>query len=239
LAKAKELMEEHARLMTRLKHAQIPYTTELESALTLGEPKRCELSIVFCSIVGLDELLKLEPRVVAETLGPIISILHHHIYSSGGMVDKPTSRGLMAIFGLGTDSGPTSAAASLDNMVRSFPAVCNSIARHRKRPEALNLKLAIGATLGQVLLGTVGSKNRMELAVVGPGANLAARLTELAERSLTTQQGIVDPRQTSALAITTPNILANSYVARETVTLREDAFVRSFPDMREVSVISI
>jgi class 3 adenylate cyclase len=124
-------------------------------------------------------------------------------------------------------------------MVRSFPAVCNSIARHRKRPEALNLKLAIGATLGQVLLGTVGSKNRMELAVVGPGANLAARLTELAERSLTTQQGIVDPRQTSALAITTPNILANSYVARETVTLREDAFVRSFPDMREVSVISI
>ena len=239
LAQAKELMEEHARLATRLRHSQIPYTSELESALSLSAPKRCELSILFCSLVGLDELLKLEPTVVAEVLGPIIASVHRHIYDAGGLVDKHTNRGLMAIFGLGNTSSPSSTASSIDRLITSFPAVCHSIARHKKRPEALNLKLAIGATFGKVLLGTVGSKNKMELAVVGPGANLAARLTELAERSLTENQGLVDPRQTTALAVTTPNILDQSYCKYENVTLRENAYVRSFPDLKDLSIISV
>jgi len=239
LAKTKELMEEHARLITRLEHAQIPYTTELESALSLGAPKRCQLAILFCSLVGLDEILKLEPTIVAEILGPIISTIHRQIYGAGGIVDKNTSRGLMAIFGLGSQSTPSNTASAIENLVKSFPAVCHSIARHKGRPEALNLKLAVGATFGQVLLGTVGSKNKMELAVVGPGANLAARLTELAEGSLVSHQGLVDPHVTSALAVTTPNILSHSFTTHKTIKLKENASVRSFPDVRDLSIISV
>lgn len=97
----------------------------------------------------------------------------------GGMVNKFTGDGLMAVFGVPLSSDPRADAraaveAGLD--IRRSLTVLNPQLRAEGMPEML---IRIGIHSGEALAGSLGSAERLEYAVIGDTVNCASRLESL------------------------------------------------------------
>ena len=97
------------------------------------------------------------------------------------VVDKYTGDGLMAIFGTPAQSG-----FDATNSVRAAIEMADRF--EGRRQELSNdiggkLKLSIGLQFGNVVVGDVGSNDRLEFATLGDVVNVASRL-ETATREL-------------------------------------------------------
>ena len=152
-----------------------------ESQLSLAsEPRRTELAVLFVGVSGLEDMgegfsADEHVRVLRKVLGSI----HEAVYAEGGIVDKHVGEGLMAVFGLSGEHPAAAASKAVRRIVQTFPEVLASLPSRVQ-----TLKLAAGLSLGEVVLGLLGSEQRSELAVIGDTANRAARLREFGAGAL-------------------------------------------------------
>ena len=130
-----------------------------------------------CSFTGLSE--QLQPSSLMQWLNRGISIGVQAVTSRGGMVNKFTGDGILAVFG-----APVSNGADVDasNAVAAALAIQQQIAelnRSFSEEGQPAMRIRIGIHSGTVLTGSLGSRERLEYAVIGDTVNCASRLESL------------------------------------------------------------
>ncbi len=122
---------------------------------------------------------RLEPEALISMLNAYFDAMVEIIFKHHGVLDKFVGDELMATFGLveDTDKGPLNAlqaAIEMQNNMQSLMAAFKA----KGFPQ---FQIGIGINCGDVVMGNVGSKNRMDYTVIGDCVNVAARLENMAE----------------------------------------------------------
>ncbi len=232
----KQLLEENAELAKKLAlTGQSAFPQSDEGRLSLQEPKKLHLAVLFVDIRGFTQFSANTPAtLVMRTLQLIFEPIHSIIYSNGGIVDKHLGDGLMAVFGLtDPESGNLGGIQALKQIVSSFPSILQGM----DKPEFRSLKLSVGLADGEVLLGMLGTRNKTELAVIGQPANLASRLQEFTKQALETAEGQqLLGKFPTAMGICTANLAEKDNTIRQ-VALPQGIRVRDFPSIERLGVI--
>lgn len=139
---------------------------------------RQEVTVMFCDIRGFTEYSEnKDPEQVVYRLNQYLSVMSKVIFTFGGTLDKYLGDGLMAVFG-----APVNYPDHVQRAVRAAMEMKKEVERlnmkwvsQREAP----LKIGIGINSGSVLVGNVGSPERMDYTVIGENVNLASRLESL------------------------------------------------------------
>jgi adenylate cyclase len=111
-----------------------------------------------------------------EWLNRGISISVDSVDKYGGMVNKFTGDGMLAVFGAPLSDGVNRDA---QQAVRAATEIQEKIRKLNKELQDANqypMKLRIGIHSGLVLTGSLGNSKRLEYAVIGDAVNCASRL---------------------------------------------------------------
>jgi class 3 adenylate cyclase len=164
-------------------------------------------------------------------LQQLFKAMHQVIYDTGGLVDKHLGDGLMAVFGLGGTAGNGLALEACAALVETIAATIVTL------PKPFNsLRVSLGVATGDVVVGTLGSESRSELAVIGQPANFAARLQEFSKVALTgeTQSFLGEFNKVMALI---DSRLLNETSKIERVHLPKDIRIRDFPAEESLGIM--
>jgi adenylate cyclase len=139
----------------------------------------------------------------------VIPMVMHVIHDHGGYVEKNTGDGVMAVIGV-EGSDQEAADAALDAAMTIFYVLNDVVNPYLSTQGIARVDAKIGIDLGDLLLARLGvatgsaRQDRNFLTAVGPAANLACRLQEMADaneirvgdlvRSNATGRGIFDFR---------------------------------------------
>ena len=140
--------------------------------------KRQELTIMFCDIRGFTAYSEGKaPEEVVSRLNEYLTAITHVIFRHGGMLDKYLGDGLMAIFG-----APVFYEDHIERAIRASVEIQEAIGNLNQRWAAQGapaLNVGVGINSGSVLVGNVGSPERMDYTVIGEDVNLASRVEGL------------------------------------------------------------
>lgn len=142
-----------------------------------GERKR--VTVLFADIRGFTPLSeRLPPEEVVEMLNETLAEMTTVIFKYEGTIDKFIGDCIMAVFG--------APIAHRDDVSRALKAaieiqeglIKDNVERIRRRKEPI--MVGIGINVGEVVVGNIGSKERLDYTVIGDSVNLASRLQEFA-----------------------------------------------------------
>lgn len=149
-----------------------------EAGVRLGG-SRCEVAILFADIRGYTAFAESrDPETVVETLNFYLAAQADLVAAHNGDIDKFVGDQVMAVF-----QGPTMAADAL----RCATAMQTHMADASAASPDRDLAIGIGIDMGEVVMGAIGARDRMDFTVLGDHVNIAARLCAAAK-----------PRQTLA-----------------------------------------
>jgi PAS domain S-box-containing protein len=139
---------------------------------------RQEVSILFADIRGFTSFSeKLPPEEVMDILNCYLSIAAEAILAYEGTLDKFMGDAVMAIF-----NAPLLQEDHALRAVKAAVAMQRAIADyHQQLGETRRLSFGVGINVGEVVVGNVGTKARMDYTAVGDAVNLAKRLQENVE----------------------------------------------------------
>lgn len=114
------------------------------------------------------------PRETIDLLREVHGVLAAVVFRHNGTLDKFIGDGLLATFGTPepTDSDASNALSAMVEMAEAF----DRWQANRKVGQGRNLRLSVGVHYGPVVIGNIGSKDRLEFAVLGDTVNIASRL---------------------------------------------------------------
>ncbi|MBS1708518.1 MAG: adenylate/guanylate cyclase domain-containing protein [Armatimonadetes bacterium] len=143
----------------------------------LGGERR-HITTYFADIIGFTALSQdLPPEELVDVLTEYLDVLSAEVLRHGGTVDKFNGDDVMAFWG-----APT---VTTDHAVAACRAAYSSLAsldslhvewRNHGRPL---LRASFGIATGDVVVGNVGSRQRMNYTVIGDSVNMASRLQGL------------------------------------------------------------
>nr|WP_100642817.1 adenylate/guanylate cyclase domain-containing protein [Alteromonas facilis] len=150
------------------------------SSLELGRADEDDVAILFCDIRGFTGLSeKMKPQELMKFLNSYFLRMNDPIHQNGGFIDKFIGDAIMALFdhpnGRPEDKANDALRAAID--LNKALAVYN---HHRAKSGYEPIKIGIGIHFGAVIIGTVGSDDRMDTTVIGDSVNIANRLEALA-----------------------------------------------------------
>lgn len=146
----------------------------IRSEVQLGGEEK-EITVLFTDLRGFTGLSENRaPGEVLDILNEYLTRMTAVIDRHGGVVDKYIGDAIMALFGapLELQNHATRAVACAQEMVEELNH-CNAAFRARGWPE---LAMGIGIHTGKVVVGNMGSKDRLNYTAIGDGVNLASRL---------------------------------------------------------------
>lgn len=147
--------------------------------LLMKEPDKINLTgsevtgtVLFTDLQGFTTYSeKKDPKKVIETLNKYFHIITSIVLKNGGMLDKYTGDGIMAIFGAPIERKDHAKAAC--EIILAF--------REQKVNELIPsensmIRTRIGINSGDMVVGNLGSEKRMDYTAIGDTVNLSARL---------------------------------------------------------------
>ncbi len=139
----------------------------------LGPVRSQEVAVLFADLVGFTCWAEdKDPGAVIGLLREVHQRLGDAVFQHGGTLDKFMGDGLMATFGT-PDAGPEDAV----NAIAAALAMRDALAAFNKEHAGETpVQLGVGVHYGPVVLGDIGSAQRMEFAVLGDAVNVASRL---------------------------------------------------------------
>ena len=147
--------------------------------LKFGMAESDFISIMFCDIRSFTNMSeKLSPQELVDFLNDYLKRMNIPISNYHGFVDKFIGDAIMALFSLPGKSN----ALEANNTVQAAIEMQQQVDLfNQEKDNALHspLRVGIGIHSGPVIIGTVGSEERMDSTVAGDSVNLAARLEGL------------------------------------------------------------
>jgi adenylate cyclase len=150
--------------------------------LELGRADEDELAILFTDIRGFTGLSEqMSPQELMNFLNSYFLRMNEPIHKNKGFIDKFIGDAVMALFdrptGTNTDKAQDAIRAALD-----LRYAVNLYNQHRANSNYPPVNIGIGIHFGPVIIGTVGSDDRMDTTVLGDSVNIAFRLEALAPK---------------------------------------------------------
>jgi adenylate cyclase len=147
------------------------------SDVNLGSSRRL-LTVLFCDIRGFTPLSeRLEPEEVAELLGEYLTDLTAVVFKHGGTVDKYVGDCIMALYNVPFEH-PDHAKQAVRTAIE-FQEHTRALSEKWKAKAGVELLNGVGISTGEAVVGTLGSRQRLEYTAIGDTVNLAARLETL------------------------------------------------------------
>jgi class 3 adenylate cyclase len=136
--------------------------------------QRLQVTIFFSDMRGFTTLSERKaPEQVVRMLNACLSLQAEKIRKFHGDIDKYVGDAVVAIF-----SGDDMALNAIRCGIEILLGLDGYNAEH---PGSERLEVGIGIVTGEVVLGSVGSKDRQDFTMIGSNVNLCARLCALAE----------------------------------------------------------
>jgi adenylate cyclase len=141
---------------------------------------RVPATVLFSDIVGFTTLTEsADPEALVKQLNEYLSRMTAAVFESGGTLDKFIGDAVMAVWGnvrsLGLAEDAKSAARTALVMRRELQKLNEKWHGEGIAP----FKIGIGINQGEVLVGNIGSQEKMDPTVIGDSVNLASRLEGL------------------------------------------------------------
>ena len=148
--------------------------------IQLGKAEADDISVLFADIRGFTSLSEsLTPQELLNFLNACFTRLDRVIHQHEGFIDKFMGDGVMALFEQDHHalSARNAVVAAID--MHAEVTVYN---QHRANSGYAPIDIGIGINTGSVIIGTVGSSERMDSTVLGDSVNVASRLQELTKQ---------------------------------------------------------
>jgi class 3 adenylate cyclase/HAMP domain-containing protein len=140
--------------------------------VSLGDQVQREMTVMFSDIRSFTELSEtMSPEENFNFLNSYLSRVGPEIRSNSGFIDKYIGDGIMALFPEKPDDALQAAVAMLRKV--------DEYNDHRRKSGYRPIGIGIGIHTGNLMLGTVGEKERMDGSVIADAVNLCARLESL------------------------------------------------------------
>jgi adenylate cyclase len=135
-----------------------------------------DIAIMFADLVDYTTLSEqLTANQSADLLNEHFAALSKCIEAEDGVVDKFIGDSVMAIWG-----APDASHGLADRAARAALAIADIMEERNKAPcDGRLMHLRIGLHLGRVVVGNIGSPERVNYTVVGDAVNVAQRLEEI------------------------------------------------------------
>jgi adenylate cyclase len=138
-----------------------------------------------CNFTSVSE--KLSPGDLLDWLNRGMALFVPAITRRGGMVNKFTGDGLLAVFGAPLSNGSEADARAAIDAALAIQADVVRLNQDLEKEGHPPMRLRIGVHSGAVLAGSMGSSERLEYAVIGDAVNCASRLESLQKERQTNQ----------------------------------------------------
>ncbi len=147
------------------------------SDIQLGDSTAKVMTVLFSDLRSFTKLSEsLNPVQNFEFLNSYLKRMEPSIQSHGGFVDKYIGDAIMALFRDREDERSADAAVQTALSLRQELMAFN---RERSSRGQTAIDFGIGINTGELMLGTVGSENRLDTTVIGDTVNLSSRLEAL------------------------------------------------------------
>ena len=147
--------------------------------LKFGMAESDFISIMFCDIRSFTNMSeKLSPQELVDFLNDYLKRMNIPISRYHGFVDKFIGDAIMALFSLPGKSNAVEANNTVQAAIEMQKQV-DLFNQEKNKSIPFPLRVGIGIHSGPVIIGTVGSEDRMDSTVAGDSVNLAARLEGL------------------------------------------------------------
>jgi len=143
-------------------------------SIRLGEADQQWATILCCDIHGFTALSeRLPPGQLITLVNQLYEEIAHVVNAKQGVIDKFLGDAVLCIFE-GADSAQRAVSCGVEML-----AAVSAFNAENDSPANQSIQIGIGVHCGTVILGTIGSPERMDSTVLGLTVNLAKRLEEL------------------------------------------------------------
>jgi adenylate cyclase len=141
---------------------------------------RVPVTILFSDLIGFTTLAeKADPEALVVQLNEYLSRMTSVIFSNGGTLDKFIGDAIMAVWGNVRSLGPAQDAKSCARAALGMRRELSELNKNWREQGRMGLGMGIGVNHGEVIVGNIGSQERMDPTVIGDAVNLASRLEAL------------------------------------------------------------
>ena len=150
-------------------------------SLKLGYANNDEVAVMFCDIRGFTGLSEqMTPQQLMNFLNSYFLRMNAPIHDNFGFIDKFIGDAIMALFDH-PDGQAMHKAADAINAALGLQKALKLYNQHRSNSGYAAIKNGVGLHYGPVVLGTVGSDDRMDTTVIGDTVNIAQRIESLTD----------------------------------------------------------
>ncbi|PJZ68836.1 adenylate/guanylate cyclase [Leptospira perolatii] len=143
--------------------------------IKLGDQARREMTIVFSDIRHFTRLSeKMDPKENFDFLNSYLKRMTPIVIRNGGFIDKYIGDAVMALF---PESGEDALMAAIE--MQSEIRLYN---HHRLKVGYEPIRIGVGMHSGLLMLGTIGTEERMEGTVISDTVNLASRIEGITKK---------------------------------------------------------
>ncbi len=141
---------------------------------------RVPVTILFSDLIGFTTLAeKADPEALVAQLNEHLSRMTSVIFSNGGTLDKFIGDAIMAVWGNVRSLGMAQDAKHCARAALGMRRELRKLNEKWRGEGRMGLGMAIGINQGEVIVGNIGSQERMDPTVIGDAVNLASRLEGL------------------------------------------------------------
>ena len=144
------------------------------------EGRQLPITALFTDIVAFTSVSeRMNPSELMDWLNRSMSICVPAVTKRGGMVNKFTGDGMLAVFGVpvvGDQSREAQAALEAAAEIKLGLEALNQELEQEEKPQ---IRIRVGIHSGDALVGSMGCQDRIEYAVIGDAVNCASRLESL------------------------------------------------------------
>ena len=170
---------------------------------SLGSTRRL-VTVLFSDIRGFTTLSeRLEPEQVAEMLREYLSEMTEIVFRHGGTVDKYIGDCVMALYNAPFEDPDHAVKAVRTGL--EFQEKTLEVSRRWEEKLGVQIRNGVGINTGEAVVGTMGSRQRLEYTAIGDTINLGARL-----ESITKEYGV-----SIIVSEYTHRMLKNEFMTRE------------------------
>jgi adenylate cyclase len=141
---------------------------------------RVPVTILFSDLIGFTTLAeKADPEALVAQLNEHLTRMTSVIFGNGGTLDKFIGDAIMAVWGNVRSLGMAQDAKHCARAALGMRRELRKLNEKWRGEGRMGLGMAIGINQGEVIVGNIGSQERMDPTVIGDAVNLASRLESL------------------------------------------------------------